>query len=220
MKILEDLFDKVIIRYTLLPLFISLVFWGVILILFGGNLLHLIGEYAKVLPYGETIENLINSAGWIVLIILYYLLSISTLGVFSSFFIDHIVLRINEKHFNCTPRETSWKDTLYGLWVSIKAFLIYIVLFIFTFWMLFIPVLNIFYQLFMWSVLNKKPLIFDSSYLFFDPKKIEEELGIKAWIVVFLTSLVYFIPIVSWFGYTIQLIFMCHVVLKKCVTKI
>jgi hypothetical protein len=82
--------------------------------------------------------------------------------------------------------------------------------------MLFIPVLNIFYQLFMWSILNKKPLVFDSSYLFFDPKKIEKELGIKAWVVVFLTSVVYFIPVVSWFGYTIQLIFMTHVVLKRC----
>jgi hypothetical protein len=162
------------------------------------------------------ISGFVNSAGWIFLILLYYLLTISTLGVFSSLFIDKIVLRINEKHFNCTPKKTTFKDTLYGLWVSVKAFLIYIVLSIFTFWMLFIPVVNIFYQMFMWSVLNKKPLIFDSSYLFFNPKEIEEKLGIKAWLVVFFTSVVYFVPIVSWFGYTIQLIFMSHMVLKKC----
>ena len=216
MKALEDLFDRVIIKYTLMPLALSLVFWAVIFLLFGDNLLNLAAQYSKSLPYGDTIASLITSAGWIVLIVLYYLLSIATLGVFSSFFVDHIVLRINEKHFHCKPRKTTWRDTLYGFWISIQSFLIYLILFIFTFWMLFIPVLNIFYQMFMWSVLNKKPLVFDSSYLFFDPRKIEKELGIKAWIVVFITSVVYFIPIVSWFGYTIQLIFMSHLVLKRC----
>jgi len=216
MKVLEDLFDKVVLKYTLLPLGMSLLFWGVLLVLFGSDILNIIANYSKSLPYGDVVSGFVNSAGWIFLIILYYLLTISTLGVFSSLFIDKIVLRINEKHFNCTPRETTFKDTLYGLWVSVKAFLIYIVLSIFTFWILFIPVVNIFYQMFMWSVLNKKPLIFDSSYLFFIAKEIEEKLGIKAWLVVFFTSVVYFVPIVSWFGYTIQLIFMSHMVLKKC----
>jgi hypothetical protein len=216
MKVLEDLLDNVILKYTLLPLGMSLIFWGALLIFFGNDILSVIADYSKTLPYGDVISGFINSAGWIFLIVLYYLLSISTLGVFSSLFIDKIVLRINEKHFSCTPRKTTFKDTLYGLWISIKAFLIYIFLSIFTFWMLFIPVVNIFYQMFMWSILNKKPLVFDSSYLFFNPKEIEKELGIKAWLVVFLTSVVYFVPVVSWFGYTIQLIFMSHMVLKRC----
>ncbi len=214
MKLLQDLFDKEILKYTLLPLGISLVFWGILFFLFGDDLLDFLASYSENLPFGSKISDIINSAGWLILVLFYYLLSISTLGVFSSFFIDKIVLRINEKHFHYQVRKISFKDTLYGIWVSIKSFLIYILLSIFTFWMLFIPVVNIFYQLFMWSILNKKPLVFDSSYLFFDPKEVERKLGIKAWIVVFLTSVVYFVPVVSWFGYTIQLIFMTHLVLK------
>ncbi len=216
MKILEDLFDGKIIKYTLLPLVISIIFWGIIFYLFGDNLLHLISSYAKVLPYGDILEKIINTAGWIVLIILYYLLSISTLGIFSSFFIDKIVLRINEKHYRCTPKNPTFNDTLKGILISLKSFLIYLILFILTFWMLFIPIINVIYQLFMWSILNKKPLMFDSSYLFFDVKEIEKKLGIKAWVVIFLTSLIYFIPIISWFGYTIQLIFVSHLVLRNC----
>ncbi len=216
MKILEDLFDGKIIKYSLLPLLISIIFWGIIFYFFGDNLLNLLSNYAKVLPYGDVLVNIINSTGWIVLLLLYYLLTISTLGVFSSFFIDHIVLRINEKHYNCTPKKPTLKDTIYGVITSIKSLLLYLVLFILSFWMLFIPVVNIFYQMFMWSILNKKPLIYDSSYLFFDVRKIEKKLGIKAWVVVFLTSFIYFIPIISWFGYTFQLIFISHLVLKHC----
>lgn len=219
MKILMDLFDKKILKYTLGPLFLSLIFWGVIFFFFGDNLLNLAASYSQHFPYGETIAKIVNSAGWIVLILLYYLLSISTLGVFSSFFIDKIVLRINEKHYHLEVRKTDFKDMLKGLYTSFKSFLIYILIFVFTFWVLFIPIVNIFYQLFMWGVLTKKPLVFDSSYLFFNPNEIEQNLGIKGWIVVLLTSLIYFIPFISWFGYTIQLIFMTHLVLKKCKGK-
>jgi hypothetical protein len=78
----------------------------------------------------------------------------------------------------------------------------------FTFWMLFIPVVNVVYQLFMWSVLNKAPLEFDSTYLF----KIKPK---KNFFLVFITSLIYFVPFLSLFGYTFQLIFMTHYNLKK-----
>ncbi len=218
MRVLMDLFDGKILRYTFLPLLLSLGFWGVVFLVFGDEIIHWLASYALSFPFGEKISKLIESGGFLVLIVLYYLLTISTLGIFSSFFIDKIVLRINEKHFNCKERQTSFKDTLYGIFVSIKSFLIYAILSLFTFWMLFIPVVNIFYQMVMWTILNKKPLVFDSSYLFFDPREIEKELGIKAWVVVFLTSVVYFVPVISWFGYTIQLIFFSHMVLKKCKT--
>jgi len=82
MKVLEDLFDKVVLKYTLLPLGMSLLFWGVLLVLFGSDILNIIANYSKSLPYGDVISGFVNSAGWIFLIILYYLLTISTLGVF------------------------------------------------------------------------------------------------------------------------------------------
>ncbi len=216
MKVFADLFDREILKYTLLPLFLSLLFWGIVFFFFGDDIITFLGSYVENVPYGNKISDFIHGAGWLFLAVLYYLLSISTLGVFSSFFIDKIILHINEKHFNCKPRKVSFKDIFYGFWISLKSFFIYFIIFIFTFWILFIPVVNIFYQLFMWSILNKKPLVFDSSYLFFDPIDMEKELGIKAWMVVFLTSVVYFIPVISWFGYTIQLIFMAHIVLKRC----
>ncbi len=204
---LKDLFDKEILKYTFLPLLLSLGFWGIMFFIFGGNILNFFAYLSTYLPKGDEISNFIKEYGWSVLIFLWYLGVISTIGLFSSFFIDKIVLRIN-RHYNCPVKKVNFKDTLKGVFISLKAFFIYLIIFMFTFWMLFIPVVNVVYQLFMWSVLNKAPLEFDSTYLF----KIKPN---KNFFLVFITSLIYFVPFLSLFGYTFQLIFMTHYNLKK-----
>jgi hypothetical protein len=205
--VLKDLFDKEILKYTFLPLLLSLGFWGIMFFIFGGNILNFFAYLSTYLPKGDEISNFIKEYGWSVLIFLWYLGVISTIGLFSSFFIDKIVLRIN-RHYNCPVKKVNFKDTLKGVFISLKAFFIYLIIFMFTFWMLFIPVVNVVYQLFMWSVLNKAPLEFDSTYLF----KIKPN---KNFFLVFITSLIYFVPFLSLFGYTFQLIFMTHYNLKK-----
>ena len=217
MNAIKDLFDKKILKYTVLPFIISLIFWLIVFLFFSHNITQLLLSVISYLPFGEKISNLIANIGSVVLIIiLYYVLVIATLGVFSSFFIDKIVLRINEKHYNLTPKNPSFYDTLKGVFVSVKSFFIYILIFVFTFYFLFIPVVNIIYQMFMMSVLNKKLLIFDGSYLFCDTKEIEKKYNFQLWWRVFFTSFIYLIPFISLFGYTFQLIIIVHFILKNC----
>ena len=220
MKFIEDFLDSKILKYTFLPFLLSMIFWGVVFFLFSDKIYSFLLGYIQHLPFSSGIESILSGLGSVIVIaVLYYLAVISTLGIFSSFFIDHIVLRINEKHYGCVAKKPTFKDTLKGIAVSLKSFFIYIVLFIFTFWMLFIPVVNIFYQMFMWSVLNKKPLVFDSSYLFMEPSEFEKAANIKIWILVFISSLIYFIPVLGLFGYTFQLILITHAALKYCKNK-
>ena len=217
MNILKDMFDKKILKYTILPFIIDLIFWLIIFLFFSDEIISFLKNVVSNLPFGAKIENLIANVGGVILIIaLYYVAVISTLGIFSSFFIDKIVLRINELHYNCPTRKVSFKDTLYGVYISIKSFLIYLIIFIFTFYLLFIPVVNIIYQMIMMSILNKKPLVFDSSYLFFEPEEIEKKYNFEIWWRVFLTSFIYLIPFISLFGYTFQLIVITNFVLNKC----
>ena len=217
MNIIKDMLDKKILKYTVLPFVIDLIFWLIIFLFFSNDIIGFLQSVVSNLPFGAKIENLIaNIGGVLLIIVLYYIAVISTLGIFSSFYIDKIVLRINELHYGYPVRKTSFKDTLYGLFVSLKSFLIYLVIFIFTFYLLFIPVVNIIYQMFMMSILNKKPLVFDSSYLFFNPKEIEKKYGFEIWWRVFLSSFIYLIPFVSLFGYTFQLIIITNFILKRC----
>jgi uncharacterized protein involved in cysteine biosynthesis len=217
MNILKDVFDREILKYTFLPFLISIIFWAVVFFIFKDTINSFIFSFISHLPFSQNLENFISDIGSFVVIgILYYFSVISTLGVFSSFFIDKIVLRINEKHYNCPVRNTNFQDILKGVLLSLKSFLIYFVIFIFTFFLLFIPIVNIIYEMFLLTILNKKPLIFDGSYLFLEPERIEKEDKFKINLLVFLSSVIYFIPFISLFGYTFQLILMTHFVLKKC----
>ena len=216
MNAIKDLFDRKILKYTILPFVLDLIFWFVVFFFFSNEIISFFIFLLNHLPFGEKFSEIVGHiSGFVLIIIFYYLAVISTLGIFSSFFIDKIVLRINEKHFNSPLKNSSLKDTFYGVLVSIKAFLIYLIVLIFTFYLYFIPIVNIFYHLFLMSILNKKPLVFDSSYLFANPKEIEKKYNFSIWIRVYFTSFIYFIPFISLFGYTFQLIFITHFILKN-----
>jgi len=210
----SDLFDSKIIKYSFAPLFISIIFWGVVFYLFSGDIVNLVHTYISYLPFGESINNILTNVGsTILLMFLYYELVILSIGVFSSFFVDKITAIINEKYYNLPERET---NLIEGILVSLKGMLNFIIFFVLTFYLLFIPVVNIFYQVFLWSLAIKKPLVFDSSAMFCDYKEFERKNNLKIWSLIFFTSFIYFIPILSFFGYTLQLIIMTHFVLNKC----
>lgn len=210
----SDLFDSKIIKYSFAPLFLSVIFWGVVFYFFSGNIVSIVHTYISYLPFGESINNILAGVGsTIVLMFLYYELVILSIGVFSSFFVDKITSRINEKYYNLPQKETS---IIEGVLVSLKGMLNFIIFFILTFYLLFIPVVNIFYQAFLWSLAIKKPLVFDSSAMFCDYKEFERKNNLKIWSLIFFTSFIYFVPILSFFGYTLQLIIMTHFVLNKC----
>lgn len=210
----SDLFDSKIIQYAFAPLLLSVVFWGVVFNLFSSNIISLVYSYISFLPFGENINHLLSNIGsTIVLMFLYYELVILSIGVFSSFFVDKITSRINEKYYNVHQNDVS---VIEGVLVSLKGILNFIIFFVLTFYLLFIPVVNIFYQVFLWSMAIKKPLVFDSSAMFCDYKEFEKKKNLKIWSIIFITSFIYFIPILSFFGYTLQLIIMTHFVLNGC----
>ncbi|WP_456480454.1 EI24 domain-containing protein [Nautilia sp.] len=210
----SDLFDSKIIKYSFAPLFLSILFWGAVFYFFSDDIVGLVHSYISYLPFGESINKILTNVGsTIVLMFLYYELVILSIGVFSSFFVDKITERINEKYYNLPTKKTSLIE---GILVSLKGMVNFVLFFILTFYLLFIPVVNIIYQVFLWTLAIKKPLVFDSSAPFCDYKEFERNNNIKIWIIIFLTSFVYFVPILSFFGYTLQLIFMTHFVLSKC----
>ena len=142
MNILRLLFDKKILKYTVLPFVIDLVFWFIVFFIFHDSIISILEAILTNLPLGDKVEEVISSFGsWILIVIFYYIAVISTLGIFSSFFVDKIVLRVNE-FFNCNVRKVGFKDSLKGLFISIKSFLIYALIFMFTFYLLFNSILS------------------------------------------------------------------------------
>ena len=218
MNIIKDLFSSKILKYIVAPFFISLIFWGIVFYFFSDNIINLVMFYVSFLPFGDSVNKIIGNIGsFIILVFLYYQLVIISLGFFSAFFVEKIVKYINDKYYHFPEKKI---NIIEGVKFSLKGIVQFLLIFIFTFYFLFIPIVNIFYQLFLWSIANKKALLFDSASLFCDYKKIEKKYNINIWILVFITSIIYFIPIISLFGYAFQLIIVTHFILKKCKKEI
>ncbi len=218
MNIIKDLFSSKILKYIVAPFFISLIFWGIVFYFFSDNIINLVMFYISFLPFGDSVNKIIANIGsFIILVFLYYQLVIISLGFFSSFFVEKIVKYINDKYYHFPEKKI---NIIEGVKFSLKGMVQFLLIFIFTFYLLFIPMVNIFYQLFLWSIANKKALLFDSASLFCDYKKIEKKYNINIWILVFITSIIYFIPIISLFGYAFQLIIVTHFILKRCKKEI
>jgi len=215
--VITDLFDLKIIKYSLFPLLISIVFWGIVFYFFSTDIVGFIHYYVSYLPFANTVNNILTNIGsTIVLIFLYYEMVILSMGIFIAFFVDKITGRINEKYYHLGIRKISLSE---GILVSVKGFIYFLLFFILTFYLFFIPVINIFYQVFLWSLAIKKSLVFDSTALFCDYKTFEKKQNLKIWTLVFITSFVYFLPVISLFGYVFQLIIMTHFVLSQCLKK-
>jgi len=59
---IRDIFDKEILKYTFLPIVMSLLFWGIVLIFFGDNLIELLKNFSQNLPFSDKIISLIENA--------------------------------------------------------------------------------------------------------------------------------------------------------------
>ncbi|WP_024787991.1 MULTISPECIES: hypothetical protein [unclassified Lebetimonas] len=53
MNLLRDLFDWKILKYTVLPFIISIIFWGTVFFLFKNLIYTFINSYILYLPFGE-----------------------------------------------------------------------------------------------------------------------------------------------------------------------
>ena len=154
MNIIKDLFNTKILKYIVAPFFISLIFWGAVFYFFSDNIVNLVMLYVYFLPFGESVNKFIANIGsFIILFFLYYQLVIISLGFFSSFFVEKIVKYINNKYYHLPEKKI---NLIEGMIVSLKGMVQFLLIFAFTFYLLFIPIIYIFYQLFLWSMLIKK----------------------------------------------------------------
>ena len=202
--------NKEILKIVLKPFLISILVSGVLIFL----LSFLLYPFMKLILAIPFINNLLSGISFnSIMAYIFYQLTIMITSIVNAFFVEEIVRKLNDTFYKLPIKNTSIIEAI--IW-SLKGIGIFILIFPFTFFLLFIPFINILYQLFLWSILNKKSLIYDASSMFCKVKDVEKNLNKKIWILVFVSSVIYFIPVLNIFGYTFQLILLTHFILIYC----
>lgn len=195
-----------VLKVTLIALAITMaLLWGV-----KDSLNSFIVSYLSWLPW----EWLQTTGASVASIAIAYMVFIMMISIVTSFMVEPLLITLAKKHYPevkvvGTPNITT------SLLLSLKSALIFFAIFMFTFPVMFIPLVGAIYMLWLWSILLKKPTIYDVSSLFIEDKKKIKERTKKSTILAMIAAGFNYIPVLNIFAAVFAQILFLHKVLSN-----
>lgn len=195
-----------VIKIGFISLALTLLFvwnmWGV--------LTNIIASYLSWIPW-EWVQ---TSGASVATLLLTYMLFIMMVSLLTSLYSEKLLLSLAKKRYPDVPVIGS-ADITTSILLTLKASIVFLVLFIITLPLLFIPVFGQVLVLYLWSILLKEPTIYDVGSLFINDKKILKEKKKKTSILAMIAALFNYIPLVNIFAPVFAQILFLHHILKK-----
>jgi len=213
---IKDLFDKKILFLSLIPVILAILLWGIAFFIFHTQINEYITYFIAKIPFLPQEGWFADSVEFILVSIIYYQLVILTSVTLVGIVADKIIEEINNKYYNLSKE--GFGNTLTSIFISLKQNIIFIILFILTIPTIFIPFLNLIVTVFLWMILIKKPMFYDSLSSFAtkeEYKILENSDKIDTFMLTFLSASLFFIPIFGVFVYILQLLMFTHFNLQR-----
>ncbi|MEA1879551.1 MAG: EI24 domain-containing protein [Campylobacterota bacterium] len=210
-KSFKDLFSSAVLFFAIKVALISLVITAGLLWSTQSTMHTFISSYLSWLPW----EWLRTTGASIASVALSYMVFVMTISIVTSFMIEPLLIKLGEKHYPHIKAIGSPNLTTSTV-LSLKSTLIAFVLFMFTFPMMFVPLLGAVYMLWIWSILLKAPTIYDVSSLFIEDKNALKQKTKKTTILAMVAAGFNYIPILNIFAAVFaQILFLHHILGKE-----
>lgn len=211
-KSLSDILSPAVLSFILKLGLGSIFFWIVVLWLSWDFYEGLISAYIDKIPFVGHFEWFQTSGAFLAAILVGYMLIIITVSILTSLLSEPLLIRLAKKHYPQAVVVGSPNVTTSVL-LSLKAGLVFLLLFLFTFPLIFIPVFGQIWMLWLWSLLIKEPNTYDVGSLFIADKKLLKSQKKKAWFVAMIASLFNYIPVLNIFAPLFGQILFLHQIL-------
>lgn len=142
------------------------------------------------------------------------MLFIIIVALLTSLYSEKLLIALAKKHYPEVAVVGS-ADITTSILLTLKASAIFLLLFMVTLPLLFIPIFGQVVILYLWSVLLKEPTIYDVGALFIDDKKVLKEKRKKTRILAMIAALFNYVPLVNIFAPVFAQILFLHHILKK-----
>jgi len=210
-KSFKDIFSGTVLLFVLKVTLISLVITAATLWLVGGSINSFIIGYLSWLPW----EWLQTTGASVASIAISYMIFIIMISIVTSFMIEPLLITLANKHYPNT-KVVGTPNISTSLILSLKSALMMFVIFLFTFPIMFIPLVGAVYMLWLWSILLKNPTIYDVSSLFIEDKKEIKSRTKKSTILAMIAAGFNYIPILNIFAAVFaQILFLHHILGKE-----
>jgi len=214
-KSLQDILSKDVIVFVLKVGLGSIFLWITILSASWDLYAGLISGYIQKIPFVGSCEWFQSSGAFLTALIIGYMLIIITISIFTSLYSEPLLIKLAKKHYPHIAVVGSPNLTM-SIILSIKAGLIFLLIFLFTFPIIFIPILGQIWMLWLWSILIKEPTAYDVAPLFIADKKAVKEKRKRSGIIAIIASLFIYIPVLNIFAPVFaQILFLHHILGKQ-----
>lgn len=210
-KSLQDILSKDVILFVLKMGLISLAATTILTWNMWDTFTNIITSYLSWIPW----EWLQTSGASVATFSFAYMLFIILVSLLTSLYSEKLLIDLAKKRYPATEVVGSANIST-SILITLKASIIFLLLFILTFPLLFIPIFGQIVLLYLWSILLKEPTIYDVGSLFISEKKILKEKTKKTRILAMLASLFNYIPLVNIFAPVFaQILFLHHILGEK-----
>ncbi len=207
-KSFKDMLSSTVLLFVLKVTLIALAITMALLWLLGGSLKGFISSYLSWLPW----EWLQTTGASVASIAIAYMVFIMMISMVTSFMAEPLLITLAQKHYP-DVKVVGTPHISTSLMLSLKSALIFFAIFMFTFPVMFIPLVGAVYMLWLWSILLKKPTIYDVSSLFIEDKKELKAKTKKSTILAMIAAGFNYIPLLNIFAAVFAQILFLHKIL-------
>ncbi len=211
LKSSRDIFSKDVIIFVFQIGSIAFVLSSLFVWYFWGGLTSFITSYLSWIPW----EWLQTSGAKVMTFGLAYMIFIIVVALLTSLYSEKLLIKLAKKHYpDVTVIGTANIST--SILLTLKASIIFLVLFILLLAFIFIPVIGQIVLLYLWSVLLREPTFYDVSALFISDKKVLKEKKKTTRLLAMIASLFNYIPVMNAFAPVFaQILFLHHILGEK-----
>ncbi len=213
-KSLQDILSKDVISFVLKVGFGSMLLWIILLWASWDLYSSFISLYIQKIPLVGSWEWVQSGGSVFISLIVGYMLIIVTVSAFTSVFSEALLKKLAKEHYPSaevigTPSITK------SLILTLKSSLIFLIVFLISFPLLFIPLLGQVWMLWLWAILIKEPTTYDVGSLFISDKATLKAESKSSGVTAMFASLFNYIPLLNIFAPIFAQILFLHQLLGK-----
>ncbi|ADV47293.1 EI24 domain-containing protein [Nitratifractor salsuginis] len=208
-KTFRDILSPMVLGFILKVGLGSFLFWLLVLGLLWKPFEHFVASYLTMIP-------LVGHWAWfqatgaaLAALALGYMLIIITISILTSLYSEKILIRLAERDYGVKPVGSPAIHR--SLYYTLKASVVFLLLFLFTLPLIFVPVLGQLWMLWLWSILLREPTVYDVGSLFIsDPAELKRQTK-KSRLIALIAALFNYIPLLNIFAPLFaQILFLHH----------
>jgi len=209
-KSFKDMFSGAVIFFVLKVTLISLGITAVLLWLVSDSLNSFVISYLTWIPW-EWVQ---TSGAAVASIAISYMIFIIMISIVTSFLVEPLLIRLAKKHYP-DVEVVGRPNISTSLLLSLKSAMTMFIIFIFTFPVMFIPLVGAVYMLWLWSILLKKPTIYDVSSLFINNEEEKRSKTKNLTMLAMIAAGFNYIPVLNIFSAVFAQILFLHKILEN-----